>query len=83
MQSTSKDPIEGAAALDVLEGVKDLYVAKGRSALHFDLSEGRPPDDELLALMLGRSGKLRAPALRTGATLLIGYSQELLASTLL
>jgi len=67
----------------VLDGVKDLYVAKGRNVLHFDLSTERPTDDELLAMLLGRSGKLRAPSLRTGTKLVVGYNQELLGSTLL
>ena len=83
MQSAGKDPIEGREALTVLDGVKDLYVAKGRNVLHFDLSTDRPPDDELLGLLLGRSGKLRAPSLRTGTKLVVGYNQELLGSTLL
>ena len=67
----------------MLDGVKDLYVAKGRNVLHFDLSTERPTDDELLAMLLGRSGKLRAPSLRTGTKLVVGYNQELLGSTLL
>ena len=82
MQSTGKDPIEGNAALGVLDGVTDLHVAKGRRSVHVDLAKGRPSDDELLALMLGRSGKLRAPALRSGGTLIVGYSQELLEAIL-
>lgn len=70
-------------ALTVLEGVKDLYVAKGQRVLHFDLQAERPTDDELLELLLGRSGKLRAPAIRTGTRLLVGYNAELLSTTLL
>jgi arsenate reductase-like glutaredoxin family protein len=69
--------------LAVLAGVEELYVAKGRSVLRFDLVSARPSDEELLQLMLGRSGKLRAPTLRSGPTLVVGYNQELLASTLL
>ena len=83
MQSTGKDPIEGSAALEVLDGVNDLYVAKGKRVLHFDLKSRRPSDDELLGLMLGRSGKLRAPALRAGEKLVVGFNSELLESTLL
>ena len=82
MQSTGRDPIEGAAALDILGGVTDLYVASGRKSSHFDLGTRRPPDDELLGLLLGRSGKLRAPALRFGTTLIVGYNQGLLDSIL-
>ena len=83
MQSTGKDPIEGPAALDLLDGVKDLYVAKGKKSLHFDLSADRPSDDDLLGHMLGRSGKLRAPAIRSGDRFIVGYNSELLSETLL
>lgn len=67
----------------MLDGIEDLYVAKGRNVLHFDLTGARPPDEQLLELMLGRSGKLRAPTLKSGPRLLVGYNQELLESTLL
>lgn len=73
----------GEQALAVLDGVTDLYVARGRRVLHFDLRRARPPDQELLELMLGRSGKLRAPTIKAGTRLLVGYNDELLAMTLL
>lgn len=71
------------AVLEVLEGVSDLYVAKGKKILHFDLRKDAPPRDELLSLVMGRSGKLRSPTLRTGDTLLVGYTAGLLESVLL
>jgi arsenate reductase-like glutaredoxin family protein len=83
VQSAGKDPIEGDAALDVLDGVRDLYVAKGRSVLHVDLATERPSDAHLLDLLLGRSGKLRAPAVRVGTKLIVGYNADLLDDTLL
>jgi arsenate reductase-like glutaredoxin family protein len=83
VQSAGRDPIEGADALAVLEGVKDLHIAKGKAALRIDLTKDRPSDEELLQLLLGRSGKLRAPTLRVGTTLVVGYNADLLASTLM
>lgn len=72
----------GEQALTVLEGVTDLYVAKGQNVLHHDLRRARPQDDELLELILGRSGKLRAPTVRVGTRLLVGYNDELLTTLL-
>jgi len=63
--------------------VRDLFVARGKRVVHVDLVKARPSDDELLGLLLGRSGKLRAPTLRTGARLLVGYNQEILDSVLM
>ena len=52
--------------------------AKGRDrVVRFDLASQRPTDEELLQLLLGRSGKLRAPALRYGTRLVVGYNQAL------
>lgn len=74
--------MEGSAALALLEGVTDLYVARGRKVLHVDITAERPPDHELVGLLLGRSGKLRAPAMRTGTTFVVGYNPEILEKTL-
>ncbi|MBT8489152.1 MAG: hypothetical protein HKN72_16860 [Gemmatimonadetes bacterium] len=82
MQSAGKEPIEGSDALKVLKGADELFVAKGRKTVHFDLQKDRPTDDELLTLMLGRSGKLRAPTLRVGKKVVVGFNAELLESTL-
>ena len=57
-------------------------MAKGKKTLSFDLVNDRPSDDELLTLMLGRSGTLRAPAMRAGTKFLVGYNDELLANEL-
>lgn len=41
-----------------------------------DLKKDRPDDEALLKLMLGPTGNLRAPTLRKGKTLIIGFDQE-------
>lgn len=78
VRSTSNDPIGADEALELLRGAGELFVTKGARILHFDLSEDRPSDDELLGLVLGRSGTLRAPTLSVGARLIVGYNAELL-----
>ena len=83
MQYASREPLEGATALSALEGISELYVAKGRKSIFLDLTGDRPSDDKLLELLLGRSGKLRAPTLRIGKLLIVGYHVELLEDALL
>ena len=78
VQNATKEPLAGRAALFLLENATELFVAKGKRVLRFDLRTQRPPDEELLGLLLGRSGKLRAPALRCGTRLVVGYNQDLL-----
>ena len=51
-------------------------VAKGKKVVAFDMRK-EPPDDDLLAAhLLGPTGNLRAPTLRKGRTLLVGFSDE-------
>jgi len=66
-----------------LVGITDLYVAKGKKTVHFDLANARPSDDEILSLILGRSGTLRAPAIRKGSVFVVGFNPDILPATLL
>ena len=68
--------------LDLLNGVNELYVARGKKILHFDLTAERPADEELVALLCSRFGKLRAPTMRSGDRLMVGYNAEMLATLL-
>jgi arsenate reductase-like glutaredoxin family protein len=83
VRSATKEPVEGDAALELLDGVTQLRVAKGKKVVDVDLGEDRPTDEELLALLLGRSGKLRAPTIRTGDTLLVGFHLGMFEEALL
>ncbi len=68
---------------EILRGIRDLYVTRGRKILHFEIGKGGGDREEILEMVLGRSGKLRSPALRMGTTLLVGYTPELLETHLL
>jgi hypothetical protein len=70
-------------ALSLLDGVAELVVTCGKKILRFDLVNDRPGDEEILGLILGRSGRLRAPAMRVGSRLLVGYTPGLLERHLL
>jgi arsenate reductase-like glutaredoxin family protein len=70
-----KATIKGDAALTVLQGVDEIYVAKGKQVVHLDLRRAKPPKAELLGLLLGPTGNLRAPTLRKGRTLIVGFDE--------
>ena len=57
----------------MLKDVDELYAAKGKRLVHVDLKRGKPPRAELLGLLLGPTGNLRAPTLRKGRTLIVGF----------
>jgi hypothetical protein len=68
-----KDTIRGEAALGVLKDVDELYAARGKRVVHVDLRREKPPRVELLGLLLGPTGNLRAPTVRKGRTLIVGF----------
>src|SRR5512145_2189054 len=74
-RDAKKATIKGAAALGVLKGVDQLYVAKGKRVVHLDLKREKPPRAALLGLLLGPTGNLRAPTLRKGRTLIVGFDE--------
>jgi arsenate reductase-like glutaredoxin family protein len=60
----------------VLSEANKIHVAKGKKALTFDTKKDPPERAELLKHVLGPSGNLRAPAIRAGKTLLVGFNVE-------
>ena len=80
--NAKKAPIAGEAALGVLRDVDELYVTKGKKVVRVDLRGARPPKAELLALLLGPSGNLRAPTIRRGRTLVVGFDEPTYAALL-
>jgi len=70
-----KATIKGDAALKVLAGVDELYVTKGKRVIHVNLKSEKPPASALRELLLGPTGNLRAPTLRKGRTLLVGFDE--------
>ena len=57
--------------------VSKIVVAKGKKIVTFDMKKDPPGDETLLAALLGPTGNLRAPTVRKGATLLVGYDEEM------
>lgn len=64
-------------AWKVLAAARGIVVAKGKNQLVFD--PRRDSREAILKETLGRSGTLRAPTLRIGDRLLVGYNDELYA----
>lgn len=60
-------------ALKLVNEADELYATKGTKVVHVNLKKARPDDETLLALLIGPSGKLRAPTLKKGRTLIVGF----------
>jgi arsenate reductase-like glutaredoxin family protein len=65
-----------AEALALAEKTDRIVVARGKKVVEFDMRKNRPDDETLLAHLLGPTGNLRAPAIRQGKTLLVGFNPD-------
>ena len=63
-------------ALALARGARVIHVAKGKKHVTFDMKKAPPEDDVLLAHLLGPTGNLRAPTIRKGTTLFVGFNAE-------
>ncbi len=60
---------------DFLKEAENIHIASGQKILHFQ--PGQAEREELLKKATGRTGNLRAPTLRLGSDLYIGFNQAL------
>lgn len=76
MESTKKKALPIKAVMALLENVDEIYATKGKSVVHLNLRRDQPNEAALSELLIGRTGNLRAPALRQGRTLIVGFNEE-------
>jgi len=63
------------SAVALLEAVHTAHMAKGRKLLAFSGAERL--SEPAVKAMLGRTGNMRAPTIRVGDTLLVGFNQDI------
>jgi arsenate reductase-like glutaredoxin family protein len=68
-----KERLGPDAAVKLTQDVAEVIAAKGKKVVRYNLAKDKPSRDDLLAVMMGPSGNLRAPTLRKGKKLLIGF----------
>jgi arsenate reductase-like glutaredoxin family protein len=66
-------------AMAMAREAKQLIAAKGKKVTTVDLTAGSLAEDDLAKLMLGATGNLRAPVMRVGETILVGYNDQVFA----
>jgi len=74
--------LKAKEALALVRGVDEVYAAKGTRVVHVDLRKEKPDEPTLRALLLGPTGNLRAPTLRRGRTLIVGFDEATYARLL-
>ena len=63
-------------ALALAKASERIVVVKGKKVVEFDMKRNPPDDETLIAHLLGPTGNLRAPTMRKGKTLLVGFNDE-------
>jgi len=77
-----KTTLKETEALALVREVDEIYASKGKQVVHLDLRKEKPDKATLLGLLLGPTGNLRAPTLRKGRTLLVGFDEVSYAAVL-
>lgn len=72
--------LDRSHARELAEAASRIIVAKGRKVVEFEPRGA--PDDAVLDAMVGTTGNLRAPLLRVGKTLLVGFDADSYAGVL-
>src|SRR5262249_37602504 len=72
----SKERKGRADAVKLARAAARVIVARGKKTVTFDMLDDPPDDDTLAAHILGPTGNLKAPTLRIGDTLLVGFGEE-------
>ena len=62
-------------ALQLAKSAKRVVTGRGKNVVTFDMTKSPPDDDTLAGYLLGPTGNLRAPTLRIGGTLLVGFNE--------
>lgn len=67
--------ITSDGAWKIFQDIKTLYVGRGKkTAVYTPDAESK---EEILKVSLGRTGNLRAPALRVGKLMYVGYNDAM------
>ena len=64
-----------AEALALARSAETILVARGKKVVRFDM-KNPPHPDTLAEHLLGPTGNLRAPTLRIGKLLLVGFNED-------
>lgn len=72
--NATKETINGGAIWNLIKNSDKIVVASGKKIIKFTSDDEK---DEILGKIAGRTGNLRAPALKIGNSYYIGFNEEL------
>ena len=72
--NATKETISGDGIWELVNKSEKIVVASGKKIVEFTPNDSR---DDILAKIAGRTGNLRAPTLKIGNSIYIGFNEEL------
>ena len=75
MVDATKKRFGRAEAIALAKTADVVIAAKGKKVVTFDMKHDPPDDDTLAAHLLGPTGNLKAPTIRRGNTLIVGFGE--------
>jgi arsenate reductase-like glutaredoxin family protein len=60
----------------ILRGTHQVIASKGAATVEFNLRQDPPVEKVLYENLIGPTGSLRAPAIRLGRTLIVGFNED-------
>jgi len=81
MDDAGKKKLGKEEALALARAATQIVSMKGKKRATLSMGE-HPSDEDVLALMLGPTGGLRAPVMRVGTTLVVGFDPEVYGDVL-
>ena len=74
--NAKKETLGEDDAIALAKTIHDIYAAKGKKVVHLNIKTDKPDAATLKKVLLGPTGNLRAPTLRKGKTLIVGFDEE-------
>lgn len=74
IMDAKKEKIDSRTAWELLQTRKRVHIGKGKRV--FSLDTDAAHKEEILSAVMGRSGNLRAPAIKTKRAFFIGYKMK-------
>ena len=75
--NTRQTVLKERDALALARQANVLFVAKGKKVVRLDMKKDKPDKQTLSKLLLGPTGNLRAPTLRVGKKLVVGFQEQM------
>jgi len=75
--NTRQTVLKEKDALALARQANVLFVAKGKKVVRLDMKKDKPDKQTLSKLLLGPTGNLRAPTLRVGKKLVVGFQEQM------